>query len=128
MTERELFEPAEAVMDTRILREFLDMIGPEGPGLLRSIADLYAVETPPVLSALGLALDRGDHEAATRLAHRLKGSCLSIGASRLAASCAAVEDACSVGLLPSADAYHALRGHFHATTEALNEFLEGLPA
>lgn len=128
MTERELCEPAEAVMDTRVLCEFLDMVGPEGPGLLRSIAELYAVETPPVLSALGLALERRDHVAATRLAHRLKGSCLSIGASRLAASCAAVEEACSLGVPPSADAYRTLRRHFDATTEALQEFLEGLPA
>lgn len=128
MTERELLKPSEVVMDTRVLHEFLDMVGPAGPGLLRSIAELYAVETPPVLNALGLALERGDAEAATRLAHRLKGSCLSIGASRLAASCAAVEEACGLGLTPSPDAYQILRRHFDATTEALQEFLEGLPA
>lgn len=127
MTQRELFVPAEAIMDTSVLREFLDMVGPEGPGLLRNIAETYAIETPPVLSALGMALAHGDSSAAIRLAHRLKGSCLSIGASGLAATCAAVEEACSSGYVPAADAYHTLRLHFDATTIALREFLDALP-
>lgn len=128
MTERELCETGEAIMDTRVLIEFLDMVGPSGPGLLRNIAETYAVETPPVLTALGMALERGDSRAATRLAHRLKGSCLSIGASRLAASCAAVEQACSLGEPPSGETYCVLRRQFDATSIALREFLEELPA
>jgi HPt (histidine-containing phosphotransfer) domain-containing protein len=128
MTQRQLYEPAEALMDTRVLREFLDMVGPAGPGLLRSIAETYAVETPPVLTALGMALQRGDRRAAVGLAHRLKGSCLSIGASRLAGSCAALEEACELGPPPGVETYYALRRQFVATTEALNAFLDGLPA
>jgi len=126
MTERQLLDPTEAVMDTSVLLEFLDMVGPEGPELLRSIADTYAVETPPLLIALGMALERGDVVAATRFAHRLKGSCLSIGASRLAASCAAVEDACIRGTPPPADVYYSLRQHFAATNDALRSFIRGL--
>jgi HPt (histidine-containing phosphotransfer) domain-containing protein len=128
MVERELCDPAEAVMDTTVLCEFLEMVGPSGPELLRNIATTYTVETPPVLMALGMALERNDHKAAMRLAHRLKGSCLSIGASRLAASCAAVERACSVGEPPSGEAYFTLRRQFDATSIALREFLEELPA
>lgn len=128
MTQRERYYSVETVMDTRVLQEFLAMVGPAGPGLLRSIAETYIIETPPVLTALGMALQRGDRRAAMKLAHRLKGSCLSIGASRLAGSCAAVEDACDMGALPSVEVYSTLRRDFTATTEALNEFLEGLPA
>jgi HPt (histidine-containing phosphotransfer) domain-containing protein len=129
MTERQLRAPGEtieAVMDTRVLREFLEMLGPDGPDLLRSIADTYAIETPPVLTALGLALKRGDHQAASRLAHRLKGSCLTIGASRLAANCAAVEATCSIGTLPCAETYATLRTNFADTTRALRLFLSDL--
>ena len=126
MTECQLFAPTETLMDTRVLREFLDMVGPDGPELLRSIAATYVVETPPVLTALGMALKRGDHSAATRLAHRLRGSCLSIGASRLAANCAAVEQTCSIGLAPDIDTYATLRQNFQATANALHKFLDEL--
>jgi HPt (histidine-containing phosphotransfer) domain-containing protein len=118
--------PIEAVMDTTVLTEFLEMVGPDGPQLLRSIAETYTVETPPLLTALGLALKRGDTIAATRLAHRLKGSCLSIGASRLAASCASVEDLCMSGCPPGQDVYHTLREQFAATSKALRSFVDGL--
>lgn len=126
MTQRELFASPEAIMDTRVLHEFLDMVGPDGPELLRSIADTYAVETPPVLTALGLALQRGDHRSAARLAHRLKGSCLTIGATRLAATCAAVEATCITGTIPGDDTYITLRHNFAATTDALQLFLSEL--
>jgi HPt (histidine-containing phosphotransfer) domain-containing protein len=126
MIERQHFALAETCMDTSVLREFLHMVGPDGPALLRNIVATYAVETPPVLTALGLALKRGDHGAATRLAHRLRGSCLSIGASRLAANCAAVEEACSNGLPPSVETYATLRQSFEATTDALHGFLDEL--
>lgn len=62
MTERQLMTPraayslmapVEAVMDTTVLTEFLEMVGPDGPQLLRSIAETYTVETPPLLTALG---------------------------------------------------------------------------
>jgi HPt (histidine-containing phosphotransfer) domain-containing protein len=136
MTERQLLTPradtysviapVEAVMDTTVLTEFLQMVGPEGAQLLRSIAETYTVETPPLLTALGLALKRGDTIAATRLAHRLKGSCLSIGASRLAASCASVEDLCLSGSPPGQDVYYTLREQFAATSDALRMFVDEL--
>jgi HPt (histidine-containing phosphotransfer) domain-containing protein len=136
MTERQLMTtsatayslmvPTEAVMDTTVLTEFLEMVGPEGPQLLRSIAETYTIETPPLLTALGLALKRGDTIAATRLAHRLKGSCLSIGASRLAASCASVEDLCLSGSPPGQDVYYTLREQFAATSDALHSFVDKL--
>jgi HPt (histidine-containing phosphotransfer) domain-containing protein len=126
MTERQLIQSTEVVMDTNVLKEFLEMVGPEGPQLLRSIAETYSVETPPLLTALGLALKRGDAIAATRLAHRLKGSCLSIGASRLAASCAVIEDLCLSGRTPSPDDYSILREHFVATNDALHSFVARL--
>jgi HPt (histidine-containing phosphotransfer) domain-containing protein len=74
-----------------------------------------------------MALRRGDSRSAARLAHRLKGSCLSIGASGLAASCEAVEAACEAGVPPGVETYHELRLCFDATTNALHEFLGGLP-
>lgn len=124
---RQLIEPTEEVMDVHVLREFLDMVGPEGPALLRSIVETYAVETPPLLLALGMALERGDCVAIARLAHRLKGSCLSIGASGLAARCAILEQACNTGFPPPRNSHLVLEEHFNATTAALRAFVADLP-
>lgn len=126
MTERQLIEPPDVLMDTYVLREFLDMVGPDGPGLLRSIVETYAIETPPLLMALGMALQRGDSAAVSRLAHRLKGSCLSIGASGLAARCATLEQACNTSYPPPRDSYVALEADFAATTAALRAFVADL--
>lgn len=114
------------VMDTRVLLELLQLLGPSGPELLRSIIELYEAETPPALASLGLALERGDCNTAMRLAHRLKGSCLSIGASRLATSCGAVEEACRYGVVPSDTAFKTLCTYFEATRSALHRFLAEL--
>ncbi|MGQ9927219.1 MAG: Hpt domain-containing protein [Chloroflexaceae bacterium] len=124
---RELIEPTTDVMDTHVLREFLDMVGPDGPALLRSIVETYVIETPPLLAALGLALQRGDPRAVSRLAHRLQGSCLSIGASALAARFAELEEACMRGLPLSSDRYLALEEQFAVTTAALRAFVADLP-
>lgn len=126
MTERELIGQAEALMDTRVLREFLALLGPDGPQLLRGVIETYLSESPPVVEDLGEALASGDHRRAAWLAHRLKGSCLSIGASRLAGRCGDLEELCLAGLTPSAAAYAAILSDFTATRRTLKMFLKEL--
>lgn len=126
MTERQLVGQAEALMDISVLREFLALLGPEGPTLLRRIVETYLRETPPVVEDLGEALGRGDHAGAARLAHRLKGSCQSIGASRLALRCDALEETCSAELSPPAAAYAAILADFTDTRQTLKMFLTEL--
>lgn len=122
----ELTELPSDAMDIHALREFLEMVGPAGPSLLRSIVESYAVETPPLITALGLAIERGDLSAVARLARRLQGNCLSIGASGLAARCALIEQMCQRGIRPSRTTYTALEGHFAAATAALRAFTASL--
>ncbi len=126
MTERELIGQTEALMDTGVLREFLDLLGPEGPQLLRGVVETYLRETPPVVEDLGEALSRGDHSGAAWLAHRLRGSCLSIGASRLASRCADLEELCRAEVTPAAAAYAAVLSDFTATRRALKAFVKEL--
>jgi HPt (histidine-containing phosphotransfer) domain-containing protein len=52
---------------------------------------------PGDASALGAALSRNESKAALRWAHRLKGACQMIGATRLAAACARAEAAVRAG-------------------------------
>lgn len=126
MTERQLIGQAEPLMDTRVLREFLELLGPDGPHLLRGVVETYLREAPPVVEDLGEALSRGDHSRAAWLAHRLKGSCLSIGASRLAARCSDLEELCRAEVTPAAAAYAAVLSDFTATRRTLKAFVKEL--
>lgn len=55
------------------------------------LIDLFLEDTPPWLTALHEALMRSDARAFAHAAHSLKGSCATIGAKRMAALCAALE-------------------------------------
>jgi HPt (histidine-containing phosphotransfer) domain-containing protein len=52
---------------------------------------------PGDASALGVALSRNDNKGALRWAHRLKGACQMVGATRLAEVCERVEVAVRAG-------------------------------
>ncbi|MFF5359773.1 Hpt domain-containing protein [Streptomyces scabiei] len=57
------------------------------------IANAFAASTPEVLGRLRTSLEAGDFDAARLLAHRLKGSCATVGATRAAQLCQEVEAA-----------------------------------
>lgn len=117
---------AEHPIDPRVLREFLSLLGPEGPGVLRGIVESYLKETPPVVEDLGEALSRSDHCGAAFLAHRLKGSSISIGARRLANRCDELEELCLARLHPPASTYAAVVADFTAARRTLKTFLREL--
>jgi two-component system, sensor histidine kinase and response regulator len=60
---------------------------------LRRLVELFASHTRPRLDALGRALEQGDAEAVHQLAHTIKGSARSLGASRVAELCERLEHA-----------------------------------
>ncbi|ULR50458.1 hybrid sensor histidine kinase/response regulator [Streptomyces deccanensis] len=60
---------------------------------IADIADAFAASTPEVLGRLREALETGDFDAARLLAHRLKGSCATVGATRAAELCQDLEAA-----------------------------------
>ncbi|MBO3738022.1 Hpt domain-containing protein [Actinoplanes flavus] len=61
--------------------------------LLRS----FTAKTPDAVDLLARSLEAGDPEPVSEHAHSLKGSAANIGAIRLAALCAAVEDRARAG-------------------------------
>ncbi|SPF05638.1 hybrid sensor histidine kinase/response regulator [Streptomyces sp. MA5143a] len=60
---------------------------------IADIADAFAASTPDVLGRLRRTLEAGDFDAARLLAHRLKGSCATVGATRAAELCQDIEAA-----------------------------------
>lgn len=62
---------------------------------IADIADAFAASTPENLGRLRTTLGAGDFDAARLLAHRLKGSCATVGAARAAGLCQEIEAAAS---------------------------------
>lgn len=60
---------------------------------IADIADAFAASTPDILGRLRQTLEAGDFDAARLLAHRLKGSCATVGATRAAELCQTIEAA-----------------------------------
>lgn len=126
MIEQRLSVSTEPLLDTRVLGDFRELLGAEGPAVLRSIIDTYLRDTPPMVEGLGEALSRGAHHEAALLAHRLKSSSLSIGASRLAEHLDELEERCLARLYPPPARYAAVVTDFIALRRTLKTMLTEL--
>jgi CheY-like chemotaxis protein/HPt (histidine-containing phosphotransfer) domain-containing protein len=70
---------------------FDELRGVGGTEHLRNLIELFERESEPCLIELRAALDCRDSREVGRHAHRMRGSCLQLGARRLAASCERLE-------------------------------------
>jgi CheY-like chemotaxis protein len=73
-----------------------------GPDMFGVLADLFDTHTPPLIAELRHAVEAADAAATAALAHKLKGSCLSIAALAMADLCQGLESAASQGALGDA--------------------------
>jgi CheY-like chemotaxis protein len=103
----------DALVDQTRMRVFRD----DYPEIVEQLVDLFVDSTPPLLEDLRGALERDDGEAVRRAAHKLKGSCQNIGASRLAELAAGIEQG---DAQPDVD---GLEQVFEATCDALRAAL-----
>jgi two-component system, sensor histidine kinase and response regulator len=62
------------------------------PQIVERLMALFADTTPALLEQLSNAVHAGDDDCVRRLAHKLKGSCQNVGATRMAALCRALEE------------------------------------
>ena len=88
-------EPAAAlspILDPTYLNSLRRLSEVTGRPLLREIVESYKAETPKRLEKLRDARRRGDAKEFTFVAHSLKGSSAQIGATRVAAASAALEE------------------------------------
>jgi len=76
------------------------------PEIADRLVALFADTTPPLLEQLTNAVHASDDDAVRRLAHKLKGSCQNVGATRMAALCRELEEP-SARTAPLADALQA---------------------
>jgi signal transduction histidine kinase/CheY-like chemotaxis protein len=66
------------------------------------VIELFLRSVPEQMEALARAATSSDVEQVRSVAHKLKGGCLSLGASRMAAACQAVEQAAAQGHIDTA--------------------------
>jgi HPt (histidine-containing phosphotransfer) domain-containing protein len=65
----------------------------EGEGdILGELVELFFADVPPRLAALREAAEVGDARSVEVIAHTLKGSCANMGAVRMGATCAELEE------------------------------------
>jgi signal transduction histidine kinase/DNA-binding response OmpR family regulator len=83
--------PAGAVLDTSRIEELLDM-GEGAEVLVHRAVDNFVTRVPETVTGLREAVARQDAEELRALAHRLKGSALNLGASRVAQVSLALEE------------------------------------
>ena len=102
---------SDALVDEARVRVLRD----DYPEIVPQLIELFVNGTPPLLAELRAGVERGDGDATRRAAHKLKGSCQSIGASRMTTLAGELEQAAAVD--PAALA--ALDTAFEATQPAL---------
>jgi PAS domain S-box-containing protein len=83
--------PAGAVLDISRIEELLDM-GEGAEVLVHKAVDNFVTRVPETVTGLREAVARQDAEELRALAHRLKGSALNLGASRVAQVSLALEE------------------------------------
>ena len=86
------FASAGPTVDPSVIQDLRDLQSPGEPDILQELAGIFAQDTPNRLCSLKDAVARHDAPELRRVAHSLKGSSGNLGARRLAAACARIED------------------------------------
>jgi HPt (histidine-containing phosphotransfer) domain-containing protein len=79
---------AASLIDAGRVQRFRD----DYPEIADRLVALFADTTPPLIEQLSNAVHTGDDDAVRRLAHKLKGSCQNVGATRMGTLCRQLEE------------------------------------
>jgi len=93
-----------SVLDASVAAAIRSLGGPGEPDVFSEVARLFLADVPIHLLALGAAIAADEKESVRKIAHRLHGGALEIGAVRMAPVCAAIEQAARAGSLEDAAA------------------------
>ena len=111
---------ASSVLDVSVMAAIRALGEPGEPDVYADVARLFLADVPVHLLALGAAVAAKKSESVARIAHRLRGGALEMGALRMAPLCATIERAARTGSLGEAAALAAtLEREFAATRAAL---------
>jgi signal transduction histidine kinase/DNA-binding response OmpR family regulator/HPt (histidine-containing phosphotransfer) domain-containing protein len=91
-------------IDQSVLEGLRELQEEGEPDILKELIELFLEDVPPQLEALREAEERDDPKSVERIAHTLKGSSSNLGAVRMAAICAELEEIGRSGELAPAPA------------------------
>jgi two-component system sensor histidine kinase/response regulator len=116
-----------AAIDAGRLAELRTLDPPDGPTMLSVLAGIFLGDTPHKLTSLRRAVLESNTDTVEGVAHYLKGAAANIGATRMAALCAELENlARSGGLTPSPHLLTRLDAEFaHAREELEAQLAQG---
>jgi CheY-like chemotaxis protein len=83
--------PDKSALDSTILANLRNLEATSGKTILAKLAALFSRATPPRLASLRSAIAASEVTLVNQEAHTLKGSCLNLGARRMAALCSDLE-------------------------------------
>jgi CheY-like chemotaxis protein len=111
-------------LDARAFARLRDELG--AAGVLPRLVEIFSTEAPQRLRELRAAVERGDTDEVRNLAHKLKGSALTLAAGKMAALCSTLEDRARRGSLEGAtELAEAAEEAFGAARDALANEIEG---
>ena len=111
-------EETEESIDGDVIESLRELGGSE---MLSELTQLFFEDTRSSMATLRKALEEGDAQSVERVAHNLKGSCDSMGATRMAAICAELQD---VGTSANLSRGPELLEHLKAEFERVRPALE----
>jgi HPt (histidine-containing phosphotransfer) domain-containing protein len=116
-------------LDEDILASLRELQLEGEPDLLRELLDLFMIDTPNNLEAIGQAIATRNAEGLRHAAHSAKGSSANLGAAALAAACKELEDlgrsGTTEGALPLLE---RAESEYHRAVAALEQELAKVPA
>jgi two-component system, sensor histidine kinase and response regulator len=111
-------EETEESIDGDVIGSLRELGGSE---MLSELTQLFFEDTRSSMATLRKALEEGDAQSVERVAHNLKGSCDNMGATRMAAICAELQD---VGTSANLSRGPELLEHLKAEFERVRPALE----
>ena len=82
----------DSSLDRSVLAGLRELQEEGDPNIIAELGEIFLEDVPPQLEALRDAIKGGDASSVERVAHALKGSCASMGALRIVAICAELQD------------------------------------
>ncbi len=99
--------------------------GPDAAALLGDLVSLYEESAPEALSRMRVAAAAGDLPALATIAHKLKGSSLSVGALKVTSLLETIEQSSRKGAFPDAEStLEALEGRIASALRGLSAVVE----
>jgi PAS domain S-box-containing protein len=88
---REETDFLSSLLDNSAINRLMDIGKATDPGFLQQILDMFLKQAPESISEIKLSLEKGDPITMWKAAHKLKGTCLNIGAKKMAEICKEME-------------------------------------